>query len=172
MIALLPPAVAPWFVVALPIVVLVGLLLLPFLDRSPVRGIRKRPLWLAAVILIVIALLVLSDYRRRSKFTGWPDSKPPPVPVGMVLPPTAEKGRLLFAQYGCNSCHPVAGHGRKVAVDFAMLGGDLSRDKIREYVLRPPAGIAMPSYEGRMDEDDLIAITEFCHVVQTFPLRD
>jgi cytochrome c551/c552 len=90
----------------------------------------------------------------------------------MVLSPDAEHGRILFAQYGCNSCHPVAGHGRKFAVDFAALQGQLSRDKIREYILRPPPPeVAMPSYEGRLDEDELIALTAFCHVVQTFPMR-
>ncbi len=171
LIALLPPAIAPWFVVVFPVAVFVFLMLVPVLDRSPVRGARKRPFWVAAVILIVIALLALSDYRRRSTFTGWPELNPPPVPAGMVLPPDAERGRILFAQYGCNSCHPVAGHGRKVAVDFASLQGQLSRDKIREFILRPPPDVAMPSSEGRLEEDELVALMEFCHVVQTFPLR-
>ena len=71
----------------------------------------------------------------------------------------------------CNSCHGVAGHGPKVAVDFASLQGQLSRDKIRQYILQPPAEVAMPSYEGRLSEDELVALTEFCHVVQTFPLQ-
>jgi ubiquinol-cytochrome c reductase cytochrome b subunit len=171
LIAILPPAVAPWFMVIFPVAVFVFLMLVPLIDRSPQRGVRKRPFWVAAVILVIIALLALTDYRRRSAFTGWPILEPPPVPAGMELPPDAERGRILFAQYGCNSCHPVAGHGRKVAVDFASLQGQLSRDKIREYILRPPPDVAMPPYEGRLDDDELIALIEFCHVVQTFPLR-
>jgi cytochrome c551/c552 len=145
---------------------------LPFIDRSPVRGIRKRPFWLVAVVVVVLAILALSDYRRRSHFTGWPDLSPPTVPVGMVLPPEAERGRILFATYGCNSCHSIGGNGRKVAVDFASLRGQLSLDKIREYVLNPPIGVAMPSYQGRMTEEELVAVVAFCHVVQTFPLQD
>ena len=171
LIALLPPKIAPWFVVVFPLAVFGFLFLLPFADRSPARGVRKRPLWVALVILIVILILGLTDYRRRSTFFGWPDAEPPPVPVGMELPPAAERGRMLFAQYGCNSCHPVAGHGRKVAVDFASLQGQMSRDKIQEYILQPPAGVAMPSYQDRLNDDELTALVEFCHVVQTFPLQ-
>lgn len=171
LIALLPAAIAPWFVVLLPIAALGLLLLLPFLDRNPNRGVRRRPVWAAIVVVLVMTLLALTDYRRRSTFTGWPDQPPPPVPAGMTLPPVAEQGRLLFAQYGCNSCHAVAGHGRHVAVDIASLQGQMSRDKIREYILQPPEGIAMPAYEGRLSEEELTALTEFCHVAQTFPLQ-
>ena len=171
LIALLPPAVAPWFVVLLPIAVFLFLILLPFLDRSPTRGIRKRPVWAVVVLLIIAAILLLTDYRRRSAFTGWPSSEPPPVPTGVALSPDAEEGRILFAQYGCNSCHPVAGQGRKVAVDFATLDGQLSRERARRFILRPPPDVAMPSYAGRLQEDELTALIEFCHVAQTFPLE-
>lgn len=172
LIALLPAAIAPWFVVVFPLLVLVVLLAVPWLDRSPHRSVGKRPFWLLLVVLIVLALLALSDYRRRSAFTGWPDPEPPLMPVGMQLPPRAEQGRLLFAQYGCNSCHGIGGRGRRLAVDFAMLTGQLSRDKIRQYILRPPPEVAMPGYEDRLDEEELVALVEFCHVVQTFPLQD
>lgn len=171
LIALLPAVIAPWFAVLLPISVFIFLILLPLVDRSPARGVRRRPMWAVFVIVVVVALLALTDYRRRSAFTGWPEGDPPPIPEGMVLPPEAERGRLLFAQYGCNSCHPVAGHGRRVAVDFAALQGRLSQEKIREFILQPPSGVAMPSYEGRLDESELTALTQFCHVVQTFPLQ-
>jgi len=171
LIAFLPPSIAPWLIVTLPVATFVLMIALPFVDRSPFRGVRKRPFWAAFVVVTVVVILLLTDYRRRSAFTGWPDLEPPPVPVGMVLPPDAEYGRQLFATFGCNSCHPVAGHGRQVAVDFAMLQGQLSHDKIRQYILQPPAGVAMPGYEGRLEESELVALTEFCHLVQTFPRR-
>jgi len=172
LIALLPPSIAPSAVVLLPIAVLVFLLALPFLDRSQHRGARNRPLWILFVVAIVAAILLLTDYRRRSNFTAWPDAKLPELPAGMTLPPEAEQGRITFARYGCNSCHAVGKADASFAVDFALLRGQLSREKIREYILNPPAGIAMPSYEGRMTEEQLNAVVAFCHVVQTFPLED
>src|SRR5690606_32571244 len=43
LIAQLPPWAAPTFVVLFPVTLLLLLVLLPFIDRGPRRGIRKRP---------------------------------------------------------------------------------------------------------------------------------
>jgi ubiquinol-cytochrome c reductase cytochrome b subunit len=168
LIALLPPAIAPAVIVALPIVIFLGLVLLPFLDRGPARGIRNRPFWAIFVVICVIGLLYLTDYRRKSPFTGWPLEEPPPLPVGIEVTEQVEEGRILFARYGCNSCHPVAGVGRRVAIDIAELSRR-SREEIEEFILQPPEGIAMPAFRGRISEEDLARVVEFCHVVQTFP---
>jgi ubiquinol-cytochrome c reductase cytochrome b subunit len=171
LIALLPPVIAPWFVVVFPVLIFFGLLALPFLDRGPRRGIRQRPVWGVVVIVVIIAMLMLSDYRRRSPFTGWPDPNPPEIPVEVELTPEAERGRILFARYGCNSCHPIAGKGPRVGTDFAKMRSPMSVQEIREYTLQPPAGVAMPAYEGRLRGEELDAVVEFCHVAQTFPRR-
>jgi len=170
LIALLPPAVAPWFIVLLPIAAFVVLMAFPFVDRGPYRGIRRRPIILVVVTLIVLSMLALSDYRRRSDFTGWPKPEPPEV-TRVTLSPEAEHGRQLFATYGCNSCHAVGGQGRKFAVDFAEMPAVRSRDHIRKYILQPPTGIAMPAYDGRLTEEELEGLTAFCHVAQTFRRR-
>ncbi|HBJ38700.1 MAG TPA: hypothetical protein DDZ51_28900 [Planctomycetaceae bacterium] len=172
LIALLPASIAPWAVVLLPVAILMFLLLLPFVDRSPMRGARNRPIWILFVIATVVTILLLTDYRRRSPFTAWPESSLPAIPVGMTLPPDAERGRVQFARYGCNSCHAVGKSNASFAVDFALLRGQLSREKIREYILNPPAGVAMPSYAGRMTKEELDTVVAFCHVAQTFPLED
>jgi ubiquinol-cytochrome c reductase cytochrome b subunit len=171
LIALLPPSIAPWFVVVFPVAVFCILMAIPFVDRRPHRGVLKRPVWLVIVLAIVVAQLMLSDYRRRSSFTGWPDEEPPQVPASVTLSPDAEQGRLLFAQYGCNSCHPVAGEVG-VATDFAKITEPLSLEAIRAYVLEPPPEVAMPSYKGRLQGRELDYVVEFCHVAQTFPRRE
>jgi ubiquinol-cytochrome c reductase cytochrome b subunit len=171
LIALLPPWIAPWFVVLFPLATFAILISLPFLDRGPRRGLRARPLWAILVVLLIVALLALSDYRRRSPFIGWPDPAPPPVPEGLELTPAAERGRLLFAEYGCNSCHAVAGRGRQVGPDFTKLPSPRSHDELRKFILQPPDDAPMPAYRGRLTGDDLRAVVEFCHVAQTFPRR-
>lgn len=173
LIALLPPSIAPWFVVIFPPLVFVFLVALPFIDRSPWRGVRQRPLWVAGVVLTAIAILALSDYRRRSAFTAWPSSEPPAVPAGIVLSENTERGRHLFAKYGCNSCHPVAGSGSlsQVGPDLALTGGELPRERIREFILDPPEDVAMPSYRERLSESELNSLVEFCLAAQTFPRK-
>ncbi len=171
LIAQLPPAMAPIFYPVFPLALFVGMLLLPILDRGSNRGPRKRPVWVAAVGLSIIALLWLSSLRVQSPWTGWPDSRPPPVPEQVVISEKAEKGRLLFSRYGCNSCHALASHGRKVGPDLARIEHRMSQKELRTFILNPPDDVSMPSYQGRMGADDLERVVEFVLVAQTFPRR-
>jgi ubiquinol-cytochrome c reductase cytochrome b subunit len=167
--ALLPPAVAPIFYAVFPVALLLLLLLLPFLDRGPGRGVRHRPVAAVLVAFAVIAMLALSDLRRRSPWTGWPQAEPPPIPEGIQLTGQVEQGRQLFARYGCTSCHPIAGYGPRVGTDFGQIRGIWSRTEIRNYILQPPAGVPMPSYRGRLTSEELERVIEFVHTAQTFP---
>jgi ubiquinol-cytochrome c reductase cytochrome b subunit len=169
LIALLPWWLAPSFVVAFPIVVFVVLVMLPFVDRSPHRGIRRRPIAVAVVVLCVGGMAYLTDLRLRSPWTGWPLDAPPPVPEMVVLSEEAERGRQLFVTYGCNSCHAVGGHGRKVGPDLARIVPPHSETDLRSWVLDPPADVPMPSYRGRITEQDLEAVVAFVLAAQTFP---
>ncbi|MEX2671436.1 MAG: cytochrome b N-terminal domain-containing protein [Phycisphaeraceae bacterium] len=171
LIALLPPWLAPSFVVLFPLVVFVVLVLLPFVDRSPHRGFTKRPIAIGVVVLTVVALLYLSDLRRRSPWTAWPREAPPAVPTGVTLTPAAERGRLLFAVHGCNTCHAVAGDGAQVGPDLSQIAEPYSYDELRAWVLNPPAEVPMPSYEDRISEEDLDAIVNYVLVAQTFPIE-
>ena len=170
LVALLPPAIAPAFQVIFPFALLLLLLLLPFLDRSPLRGWRNRPLATALVVLTILSLGVLSGMRIQSAWTGRPGSGPPSVPGGIELDDEAEHGRLLFTKYGCTSCHAVSGSGAaQVASDLAQLSHRYSQAELRAYILQPPTGVAMPSYAGRIPEDDLDAVVAFVLVAQNFP---
>jgi ubiquinol-cytochrome c reductase cytochrome b subunit len=167
LIALLPGSIAPSFVVLFPLMLFIGMVLLPFLDRGPKRGMSGRPWAVAFVVVTVIVLLVLSSMRMQSPWTAWPKMEPPPVPAGVVLSEDTERGRQLFSSYGCNSCHAVAGHGRQVAVDLAEVRR-MAHAELVEYIRRPPPGIAMPAYAD-IPEEDLTRLAEYVLAAQTFP---
>lgn len=172
LVALLPPTVAPAFQLLFPIALFLVLVLLPFVDRSPHRGWRKRPVATSIVALIVVSFCVLSGLRIQSAWTGWPQSGPPDVPAGVQLTESAEYGRLLFTKHGCTSCHRVSGSGTSdVGTDLAQLKHLYSQAELREYILHPPAGVEMPAYAGRIPEEDLTAIVDFVLVTQTFPRK-
>jgi hypothetical protein len=44
-----------------------------------------------------------------------------------------------------------------------------SQQELRRYILDPPPGVAMPSYSGRISEDELERVVAFVLVAQTFP---
>jgi ubiquinol-cytochrome c reductase cytochrome b subunit len=169
LVALLPPAIAPTFQWLFPVAIFLFLILLPFLDRSPHRGWRNRPVATTLVVLLILAILGLSWLRYQSPWTGRPTAEPPLTPQGIVLATEAEQGRMLFPKYGCSSCHSVAGSGRgQIGTDLARLDHLYSQAELRHYILRPPAGVAMPSYAGRLSEEELDRIVAFVLVAQTF----
>jgi ubiquinol-cytochrome c reductase cytochrome b subunit len=169
LVALLPPAVAPTFQWLFPVIAFAILVLLPFVDRSPLRGWRNRPVATTLVGLMVLAVLALSWLRYQSPWTAHSGSPPPATPMGVVLPTEAEQGRLLFAEYGCSSCHSVAGSGSvKVGTDLARMDRIYSQDELRQYILQPPRGVAMPSYAGRLEAEHLEQLVAFVLVAQTY----
>lgn len=170
LIALLPPSIAPAFQVIFPISLLLLLILLPFVDRSPYRGWRNRPVATSICALTITGIVVLSGMRIQSEWTGWPGSEAPAIPPHVELTAEAEYGRMLFSKYGCTSCHQVSGSGTsKVGTDLAHVEHRYSQEELRQYILHPPEDVAMPGYAGRMSEEDLDAIVDFVLVAQTFP---
>jgi ubiquinol-cytochrome c reductase cytochrome b subunit len=169
LIALLPPGLAPAFVVGFPLLVFVILISLPLLDRGPNRGFRRRPFAVVVVVLAVGAWLFFTDLRRSSPWTGWPEREPPAVPATVQLSPEAERGRELFAVHGCTSCHAIAGRGRAVGPDLARIRPPRSAVELQQYILEPPEQVAMPSYRGALSEQELREIAAFVLVAQTFP---
>lgn len=167
--ALLPPSIAPAFYVGFPIALFVVLVALPFVDRRPERGIRKRPVAVGVVVVCALALVGLTALRQLSPWTGWPSETPPALPAGKVLTERAEEGRRLFAEYGCNGCHAVAGDGRRVGSDMTNLTRLMSYDELREFILDPPDDIAMPAYRGRLTGSELDALARFVLQAQTGP---
>jgi ubiquinol-cytochrome c reductase cytochrome b subunit len=170
LVALLPPSISPAFQVIFPIGLLLLLVLLPFVDRSPHRGWRNRPVATTVCALTITAIVVLSGMRIQSEWTGWPGSEAPAIPPHVELTAEAEHGRMLFTKYGCTSCHRVAGSGTsKVGTDLAHLEHRYSQEELRQYVLHPPADVAMPGYAGRISDEELDAVVAFVLVAQTFP---
>jgi len=89
-------------------------------------------------------------------------------PEGIALSAGAEEGRLLFSRYGCNSCHSVSGHGRRVAVDISRIEGQMSREELFNYIRRPPKDVPMPSFD-HMPEEHLERVVDYVLAAQTFP---
>jgi ubiquinol-cytochrome c reductase cytochrome b subunit len=167
--ALIPPSLSPTFQWLFPVAVFFALVSLPFVDQSPLRGWRNRPIATVAVAIMVCAVLGLSWLRYQSPWTGKLQAAAPDVPPEIVLAADAEQGRLLFHDHGCTVCHSVGGSGgAKIGSDLAKLNRIYSQQELREYILQPPAGVAMPAYSGQISTEDLEQVVAFVLVAQTF----
>jgi ubiquinol-cytochrome c reductase cytochrome b subunit len=172
LIALLPPRAAATFRWLFPVVTFLLLIALPFVDRGPYRGWRSRPVATTLVVVLVLSVLGLSWLRFQSPWTGRPSAAAPAVPLGLVLSEEAERGRMLFPQHGCASCHAVAGSGLShVGSDLARVDHFYSQAELHRYILHPPPNVAMPAYAGRLTDEDLDDVVAFVLVAQTFPRK-
>lgn len=99
--------VATWILPALFILVL---LLLPFVDRNPVRHPAGRPLALVAGAVFLIVVFSLLGISLRNLYA---------VPH---VDPSVARGRALFAQHHCAACHRVHGEGANVCPDLSYVG--------------------------------------------------
>lgn len=105
-----PGPLEPLATWVLPGCFVLGLLLLPFLDRNPERRPSSRPMALAAgaaFFLVVFALLGIS---LRS------------LHMTPKLDPSVVRGKILFAQQHCIACHRIHGEGGKVGPDLSYVG--------------------------------------------------
>ncbi len=83
--------------VGLPLVFIVVLFGLPWLDRNPSRLKRKRPLALSGALVVVLGLIFLT-------YQGM-ESVPKPLPNAVVLHPSYANNIAPIFQSKCISCH-------------------------------------------------------------------
>jgi ubiquinol-cytochrome c reductase cytochrome b subunit len=94
----------------LPAVFFLGLLLWPFIDRSPARHPAARPAALAvggAFLAVVFTLLGISlrDLYAVAR-----------------LDPAVARGQSLYARFACATCHRIHGEGGAICPDLSFVG--------------------------------------------------
>jgi ubiquinol-cytochrome c reductase cytochrome b subunit/menaquinol-cytochrome c reductase cytochrome b/c subunit len=126
-----PPILTPLATIGVPTICMILLFLLPFYDRSPERRIERRPVALAAGIVTIFAMALLT-YQGAS--AGSPNSIDMPMPASLTPTQAAtfNSGKLVAAQSGCLACHVIGDNGNNGP------GPPLTHVASR----LPPAGIA------------------------------
>ena len=94
----------------LPMLLVLGLLLLPFLDRNPERHPAARPVALASGVVFLVIVFSLLGISLRNLY-GIPR-----------VDPSVARGKALFAQHHCVACHRVHGEGGNVGPDLSYVG--------------------------------------------------
>src|SRR3972149_4123261 len=126
MLKFFPGRLEPIGVAVIPGILVTLLFLLPFLDRSPFRHPRQRPMVVAitTVAVLGIALLTYSAYM----------SIPAGPPAAGPLTAEQQAGGPLYRQMACPGCHPIAGAGGTTAPDLARIGSRRDASFLRQYV--------------------------------------
>lgn len=157
------PGYLEWVgVLVVPGLVTLLLLLLPFLDRRPVRLPSRRPLALGVgtLALAAVVLLTVRAYQ----------TTPPAAPeTGPLLTSIEQMGRSIYKVQACDSCHQIRGEGTPVGPALDGVGSRYSVDFIFAWVYNPkqlnPQSV-MPAYSAALGTRELDAVAQYLNTLK------
>lgn len=116
----LPGRLEPLGTMGIPLLGVLALVLLPFLDRSPERNPLRRRFAMAggAVWVGFVLSFTVIGYLSHPEGVGG-TTGPPPSGSASSLSPSAREGSRLFGSLGCVGCHSVNGKGGAVGPDLS-----------------------------------------------------
>jgi ubiquinol-cytochrome c reductase cytochrome b subunit len=176
LLSLLPPSMETPALLIGPVVVIAGLLLLPFLSGEGEKSWRRRPIAVLTVLLLAITLgtfTQLADYAPWSpQMNAWSGA---PVPAAFLHHTTAleRQGALVFQVKQCRNCHALAGSGGQRGPALDSVSVRLTGDQLIRQVIQ--GGGNMPAYGKNLSPAETTALVAFLktlHPAGQSPARD
>ena len=145
--------------VGVPLVGILLLLCVPFIDRREERNPGKRPVAMAALFVVAVVVIALSLTGNASQpgtsgVATQAAGAAPAAAAGAPAPSTSE-GAALIQSLGCLACHTIDGRGGKVGPDLSDEGsrqhtGAWLGEQIRDPKSHDAASV-MPSFKSLSD---------------------
>ena len=176
LLSLLPPSLETPFLLIGPVLVILGLLLLPFLSGEGEKSWKRRPI---AVLTVMLIAVTLGTFTHLAGYTPWSPKMDAwsgaPVPAQFLHGTSAleRQGALVFQVKQCRNCHSIGDSGgeRGPALDSVALR--LTQDQLIRQVIQ--GGGNMPAYGKNLSPPEttaLIAFLETLHPAGQPPARD
>jgi ubiquinol-cytochrome c reductase cytochrome b subunit len=176
LLSLLPPSLETPALLIGPVVVIAGLLLLPFLSGEGEKSWKRRPIAVLSVMLIAITL---GTFTHLAGFTPWSPHmnawSSDPVPDRYIHESTAleRQGALVFQVKQCRNCHSVGETGGQRGPSLDSVAVRLTQDQLIRQVIQ--GGGNMPAYGTNLSPAEttaLVAFLETLHPQGQVPARD
>jgi ubiquinol-cytochrome c reductase cytochrome b subunit len=173
LLALSPPEVETVIMLVFPVLLIVGLLLVPFVSNRGERAPSRRPVAVLSVIVIWTILGVLTYQGVTSPWsphmTAWSGD---PIPENLVRnsTPLQLQGAAIFQNKNCRNCHALDGSGGQRGPDLTTVGTRLTRDQLIDQVSNgtpggikqgDPGGGNMPAFGKQISPAEMTALVEF-----------
>jgi ubiquinol-cytochrome c reductase cytochrome b subunit len=176
LLSLLPPSLETPALLIGPVVVIIGLLLLPFLSGEGEKSWRRRPI---AVLTVLMIAITLGTFTKLAEFAPWSphmDSwSSDPVPQQLIHRTTAleRQGALVFQVKQCRNCHSLGDKGGQRGPALDGVAVRLTQDRLIRQVIQ--GGGNMPAYGNNLSPAEttaLVAFLETLHPAEQVPARD
>src|SRR5271163_2374201 len=175
-LSFLPPSMETPALLIGPVVVILGLLFLPFAFGEGEKSWRRRPV---AVLTILLVAVALATFTRLAEHTPWSPIMDAwsgiPIPSEFLLNRTAleRQGALVFQVKQCHNCHALDNQRRKRGPSKDAVAVRLTQDQLIRQVIQ--GGGNMPAYGKNLSPAEttaLVAFLESLHPAGQAPARD
>jgi ubiquinol-cytochrome c reductase cytochrome b subunit len=175
-LSLLPPSMETPALLIGPVVVLAGLILLPFIFGEGEKSWRRRPI---AVLTILLVAVSLGTFTRLAENAPWSPVMDAwsgiPIPSEFLHNRTAleRQGALVFQLKQCHNCHSLDNQGGKRGPALDAVAVRLTPDQLIRQVIQ--GGGNMPAYGKNLSPAEttaLVAFLETLHPAGQAPARD
>ena len=162
LLSLLPPSLETPFLLIGPVLIILGLLLLPFLSGEGEKSWKRRPIAVLTVMLIAITLGTfthLAGYTPWSpKMSAWSGAS---IPAQFLRGTTAleRQGALVFQVKQCRNCHALEGSGGQRGPALDTVAVRLTQDQFIRQVIQ--GGGNMPAYGKNLSPAETTALVAF-----------
>ena len=162
LLSLLPPSLETPALLIGPVVIILGLLLLPFLSGEGEKSWRRRPIAVLTVLMIAITLGTLTHLAEYAPWSpqmnAWSGE---PVPVRFLNGTTAleRQGALVFQAKQCRNCHALGEKGGQRGPDLDNVAVRLTQDQLIRQVIQ--GGGNMPAYGKNLSPAEATALVAF-----------
>jgi ubiquinol-cytochrome c reductase cytochrome b subunit len=165
LLSLSPPAAETFIILVFPVLLIVGLLLVPFLSNRGERAPSRRP---AAVLIVIVgytALGVLTYLGATApwspKMTAW-SGDPIPEEIVKHSTPLQLQGAVMLQNKNCRNCHALGGLGGRRGPDLTTVGARLTRNQLIDQISNgTPGGGNMPAYGKQINPAEMTALVDF-----------
>jgi ubiquinol-cytochrome c reductase cytochrome b subunit len=175
-LSFLPPSMETPALLIGPVVVLLGLLLLPLIFGEGEKSWRRRPI---AVLTILLAAIALGTLTHLATYTPWSPVMDAwsaiPIPAAFLLQRSAleRQGALVFQLKQCHNCHALDNQGGKRGPALDAVAVRLTQDQLIRQVIQ--GGGNMPAYGKNLSPAEttaLVAFLETLHPAGQLPARN
>ena len=176
LLSLLPPSLETPALLIGPVVVIAGLLLLPFLSDEGEKSWKRRPI---AVLTVMLIAITLGTFTHLAGYTPWSPHmnawSSDPVPDGYIHNSTAleRQGALVLQVKQCRNCHSLGETGGQRGPSLNGVAVRLTQDQLIRQVIQ--GGGNMPAYGKNLSPAEttaLVAFLETLHPKGQAPARD
>jgi ubiquinol-cytochrome c reductase cytochrome b subunit len=165
LLSLSPPAAETFIILVFPVLLIIGLLMVPFLSNRGERAPSRRP---SAVLLVIVGYATMGVLTYLGvtapwspKMTAWSGD---PVPERIVkdLTPLQLQGAVMLQNKNCRNCHALDGVGGRRGPDLTAVGAHLTRNQLIDQISNgTPGGGNMPAYGRQMKPAEMTALVDF-----------